>query len=262
MAFWRRRTVELPEGWEDRVADLVPLWHRFDDDEQERLAELTERIVAEKRWEAANGFALTDDIRMTIAVQAALLVLELSFEHYDQVRTIIVHPTTMVLTGERRAGDSGGLLTDDPVAILGQAAHAGGPVVVAWDEVRRNARHPDRGFNVVFHEFAHKLDMLDHVVDGTPPLASAEQRDRWVEVCTREFQSLRHGAHDHLLRDYAAVNAGEFFAVATEGFFDRPVDLRRHHVDLYEVLGDFYRQDPATRAERVAHGLDPVAEAG
>jgi Mlc titration factor MtfA (ptsG expression regulator) len=103
----------------------------------------------------------------------------------------------------------------------------------------------------VFHEFAHKLDMLDGTVDGTPPLATREQLTRWVEVCTRVYEQVVVGEAGRTLRSYAGVNPGEFFAVATETFFDDPLGLRAEHPDLYGVLADFYRQDPAKRLESV-----------
>jgi hypothetical protein len=100
---------------------------------------------------------------------------------------------------------------------------------------------------VVFHEFAHQLDMLNGTVNGTPPLASREQFDRWVEVCTRVYQQVRAGTAGESINPYAGVNVGEFFAVATEVFFDDPHGLQRDHRDLYDVLAAFYRQDPARR---------------
>ncbi|WP_426571888.1 zinc-dependent peptidase [Aquihabitans sp. McL0605] len=248
MALWGRRSkYELPADWEATVGGSVAWWFDFTPEERARLRDLMVRLLGEKRWEAARGFDLTEEMRLVIAAQAALLVLELDFSAYRKVGNIIVHPTTIVLEGERASASAAGLATDEPMAILGQAAHEGGPIVLVWDETVRNARHPERGFNVVFHEFAHKIDMLDGVVDGTPPLATREQAQRWVEVCTKEFEDLRAGYGSDLLRDYAGVNAGEFFAVVTEVFFDRGADLRADRPDLYAVLADFYRQDPASR---------------
>jgi Mlc titration factor MtfA (ptsG expression regulator) len=210
------------------------------------LGELAGQLILGKNWEAANGFELTDEMQLLIAAQAALLVLGLSFEHYREVGAIIVHPTTVVLHGPRGAAVPG-LMTDAPMPILGQAAHKG-PIMIAWDAVRRDARHPERGHNVVFHEFAHKLDMLDDVVDGTPPMPR-EELDRWVEVCTREYEIAQAGS-DGFLSSYAGVNPGEFFAVATEAFFDRPSDMAEAKGELYAVLAGFYRQDPAARVAR------------
>jgi Mlc titration factor MtfA (ptsG expression regulator) len=102
---------------------------------------------------------------------------------------------------------------------------------------------------VVFHEFAHKIDMLDGTVDGTPPISDAAERRHWIAVCTELYTRLRTGQPD-ILRDYAAVSPGEFFAVATEVFLTTPLELRHHEPDLYEILQRFYRQDPAARADR------------
>ncbi len=223
-------------------------WRLLDDDESALLEAITVHLLDHKRWEAANGFALTETMRVLIAAQAALLGLGLGIDAYRNVKTVLVHPTTQVLRGQR-AGPATGVVTDSPMPILGQTKFAG-PVSIAWDEATDNARHPERGHNVVYHEFAHKLDLLDGMIDGTPPLETKEEVERWVDVCTREYEALGNGRGGHLLRDYAAVNTGEFFAVATEVFFDLPVRMRREKRDLYEVLADFYRQDPAARADR------------
>ena len=245
---WRHKGESLPDDWRERAPTLVTWFDTMVDEEQARIGELAERLLTEKRWEAAQGFELTDDIRLTIALQASLLILGLTFEHYRLVKTIIVHPTTLMFEGTRAVAP--GLLTDAPQALLGLTSHDG-PVVIAWDEARRNARHPERGFDVVFHEFAHQLDLLDHIVDGTPPLDSREKHDRWVRVCTAEFEAVRRGEAGDLLWDYAGQDPGEFFAVATEVFFGRPHRLRAEKPDLYEILADFFRQDPAAQPEPV-----------
>lgn len=248
MGFFHRKPPEdsLPEGWRDTLASRIKHWQYLSLDEQDLLGHLSGRLLSEKHWEASNGFSLTPDMTLLIAAQASLLVLGLSFEHFREVSAIIVNPTTVVLTGPRGSAVSG-LMTDSPMPILGQASERG-PIIIAWDAVLNDSRHPERGHNVVFHEFAHKLDMLDHVVDGTPPL-QRDQWERWVDVCTREYEALQAGSDD-VLGDYASVNPAEFFAVATEAFFDIPVRLRDHKPELYEVLAAFYNQDPATRMER------------
>ena len=115
---------------------------------------------------------------------------------------------------------------------------------------RRRPATPGSGHNVVFHEFAHKLDMLDGSIDGTPPLATPEQFARWVEVCTLVFEQVARGEAGHSLEPYASVNPAEFFAVATEVFFDNPEGLHHEHPDLYDVMSDYYRQDPLSRLRR------------
>jgi Mlc titration factor MtfA (ptsG expression regulator) len=236
----------LPE-WRDLLGQKVGHWRELDDGEKARLEELALALVAEKRWEAAKGFELTDEVVVVIAAQAALLALGLPDDVYRGVGSIVVHPTTMVRQGPH--SQVSGLVSDAPMALLGQAVYDG-PVVIAWDTALREARHPGRGHNVVLHEFAHKLDMLDGTVDGTPPLADRAQLERWVAVCTAAYEGVVEGRGGRSLRSYAGVNPGEFFAVATEAFFDAPVVLVAEHPELYEVLRAFYRQDPAARVAR------------
>lgn len=260
--FLPRRRDELPAGWEAIVAARISHWALLDETERAALTDAIRALLA-KRWEAARGFALDDEIRLTIAAQAALLVIGLDDDVYRDVTSIIVHPSTMLTTGPRPVTAPGllgrtGLFSDEHEPVIGVAHARRGPVLISWDAAREGARHPERGHNVVFHEFAHKLDLLDDVVDGTPPIHDPAARRRWFDVCTRELAALRAGAPS-LLRGYAAENPGEFFAVATEAFFDVPIALRARHTELYEALRDFYRQDPAARAEK---GAGPDAHGG
>ncbi|MGZ4702910.1 MAG: zinc-dependent peptidase, partial [Ilumatobacteraceae bacterium] len=125
-------------------------------------------------------------------------------------------------------------------------------VLLAWDQARFSARHRGRGHNVVLHEFAHKVDMLDGVIDGTPLLPDRLMLDRWIEVCAAELELMRSGDADAFLDDYAATDPGEFFAVATEAFFDRPIEFRAAKPALYDGLGGFSGQDTAAREELVS----------
>ncbi len=231
-------------AWRDLLRSRLGHWNELSADEQSRLELLALALIAEKDWEAAADFEIRDETMVLIAAQAALIALDLPDDVYRGVEAIVVHPTTVVLHGPHSQNQ--GLMSDEPMPILGQAVY-NGPVVIAWDTVLDDARHPGRGHNVVFHEFAHKIDMLDGTVDGTPPLTTTDELARWVEVCTRVYEQVVVGEAGHSLRSYAGVNPGEFFAVATEVFFDAPVALRSEHPDLYEVLQGFYRQDPAAR---------------
>lgn len=246
----RRRVREaleqpFPVAWRLLLQRRWPLWTLLSTDEQARMEALIQAFVAGRRWEAAQGFDIGDEVRVLVAAQASLLVLELGDEYYSGVGTIIVHPTTVVLHGQRATGTQG-LVSDDAFAIDGQA-HFGGPIIIAWDAAAAEARHPSRGQNVIFHEFAHKLDMLTGTLDGTPPLDDHDARARWIKVCTREFRAIRAGLGGNLLRSYGGENPAEFFAVATEVFFTRPVEMRNDKPDLYDVFCGFYRQDPASR---------------
>jgi Mlc titration factor MtfA (ptsG expression regulator) len=236
----------LSEDWEAIAAARLGPWNAFSSAEREQLAAVADWLLRHKHWEAAHGFELDDDMLTTIAIQAGMLVSALDVDYYREVSAIIVYPTTIVSRGTY-AGEVRGTVTEGEVPVLGQAHDHRGPILIAWDEARDDARNPGRGRNVVLHEFAHKIDMLDDVIDGTPPLESKEQLARWIEVCTDAYTALRDGRPRHPLDPYGGVSTAEFFAVATECFFDVPVALSTHEPDLYAVLRDFYKQDPAAR---------------
>jgi len=252
MASWFRRHRDAeppaPIEWEPLLRRRLPGFSTLEDEEHAQLGELIQAFVRDMRWEAARGFTLTEEMQVVIAAQACLLVLGLGLEWLGDVSSIIVHPSTIMLRGEH-AGPVPGVRTNEPVALLGEA-HFRGPVLVAWDAARYQAAHPRSGQNVIIHEFAHHLDMLGGVVDGTPPIEDRGLLQRWVDVCTTEYEILRGYHTDTILRDYGATDPGEFFAVAAEVFFTRPVALRDTKPDLYAVLSEFLRQDPAARAER------------
>jgi Mlc titration factor MtfA (ptsG expression regulator) len=241
-----RRRQGLPEAWLSIVEANVAVWRTLDDDERALLHDRSDWLLRRKHWEAATGFALDDEIRVTVAALAALLVLRLDVDEYREVSAIIIYPSAMQSRGVY-AGPIAGTVSDGVVPVLGEAHERRGPVLLAWDEALAAARSPGSGHNVVFHEFAHKLDMLDNLLDGTPPLPNRSDLARWVEVCTEAYGALRAGVERPPLDPYGATNPAEFFAVATEAFFDVPVALRHNEPNLYEVMRDFYGQDPATR---------------
>lgn len=244
----RRRRHGLPPEGVSLVEQHLAVWPRLTEEEQQRLVALTDELLATKRWEAARGFQLDDTLRVVIAAQAALLVLGLTADHYRLVSSIVVHPTTLHTSGVR-PGPSLGTVTADPLAVLGLAQDGRGPVVLAWDQALAGAHRAELGSNVVLHEFAHKLDMLDGTIDGTP-LLPRELRDEWVSVCTDVYDDLVNGRPRPPMRWYGATNPGEFFAVATEVFFEQGPELAELEPALYDVLTRFYRQDPAAREAR------------
>ncbi len=236
----------LPDDGPALVAEHLAVWPLLDEAEQQRLLHDTDQLLKHKTWEAAQGFELDDTVRVVIAAQAALLVLGLSLEHYRDVSGIIVHATTMRTSGER-AGPTAGTVSADRLAVIGLAQGGRGPIVLAWDQALAGAHRDEPGANVVLHEFAHKLDMLEGAVDGTPVLARG-LHDDWVRICTEVYDDLVAGVPRPPLRWYGATNPGEFFAVATELFFEQAADLQAREPALYDVLLRFYRQDPAARS--------------
>ena len=188
----------------------------------------------------------------SISIGAALLGLEDGGYYYRDVHSIIVYPSTVVRRGPQASGVLAGAVTEEPAALAGEA-RLHGPMVIVWDQALAQARYPGRGHNVVYHEFAHKIDMADGAVDGRPAQRDGSASRRLAEVLAREFAALREGADEGrptLLDTYGAVSAVEFFAVVTEAFFDMPMLLQAQHPDLYAVLAEFYRQDPAARVRR------------
>jgi Mlc titration factor MtfA (ptsG expression regulator) len=246
-------SAPFPTAWEDILRRNVAHYVRLTEEEQAHLQDLVKVFIAEKHWEGAGGLELTDEIRVTVAAQACLLLLDLPHDFYRNVESIVVYPSTVV-PPQRKLGffenPAGPVAVEHP--IIGQAFHQG-PVIIIWDAALRGSRHPEHGHNVVYHEFAHKLDMLNGAADGTPPLRDrAEYRD-WVRTCSKAFLRLKEETakgHATFLDAYGATNEAEFFAVATEQFFDRPKQMRRHAADLYRVLKEYYRQDPAERDVR------------
>ena len=207
--------------WRDLLESRMASWSSLDDTERARLEALALRLLGRFHWEGANGFEVTEDMMVTIASEAAMLLLGLPDESFDRVHTVLVHPTTLVLSGEHT--QVGGVVSDSPMPILGQADQHG-PVLIVWDAVLGSARHPESGHQVVFHEFAHRLDMLTGAADGTPPMRDVEQSEDWVAVCTAVYERVVEGHGGHSLRSYAGVNPAEFFAVASESFFGAAAD--------------------------------------
>lgn len=225
----------------------VPAAAFLSDDERERLRRKTQIFIAEKYWEGCQGLEITDEIRVTIAAQACLLVLNFDEDIFKRLLTVLVYPNDYFAKDVSHR--PGGVVVEGMSWRLGEAWH-GGPVILSWPRVLQGGRDPHDGENVVFHEFAHVLDMQDHGVDGTPPLDSAEQYRTWKQVMTAEYERLiRHAERGRptLLDQYGTKDPAEFFAVSTEAFFEQPVELQMRHPELYEVLRGFYRQDPAAR---------------
>ncbi len=250
---YRRRKLmkaPFPSGWDDIIRRNIVHDSMLDDTERKNLREMIRIFIAEKTWEGCGGLELTDEILVTIAAEACLLILNIPHNFYENVETIIVYPSDVVLP-QRMPGFFE--ITTEPLETMGpvsgQAFHQG-PLMVVWDAVMESIRHPGSGYNVVYHEFAHKLDMLDGTADGTPRLRDRGEYRDWVKTCSSEYLKLLTDVkkgRQTFLDEYGATDEAEFFAVATEHFFDQPVQMKKSAPELYRVLKDFYRQDPAGR---------------
>ncbi len=242
----RRRALlaaPFPDRWRRILWANVALYHRLPPDAQRKLEDGTRILVAEKNWEGVQGLILTDEIKVTIAGMASLLTLGFQGDYYPNVETIVVYPQGFLVTEQRM--ETRGVFAETVRPLSGQAALLG-PVIVSWADVQAGVA--GSGGNVVLHEFAHKLDMRDGAADGAPYLDSKAQIETWSRVMSAEYQQLvaeTQAGERGVLHPYGATNAAEFFAVATETFFENASALLELHPELYAVLRDFYHQDPA-----------------
>jgi MtfA peptidase len=240
----------FPESWSVILERNVASYRLLDAGERQRLRELVQVFVAEKHWEAAGGLELDDEIRVTIAGAGCQLLLHRDHDLFGDVGSIVVYPSTVVIPPRARSiWDPGLTPVQGETPILGEAWR-GGAMVLAWDAALRGARDPNDGENVVIHELAHKIDFLDGSVDGTPPLADRTARRAWASAFEPAFLAQRARAargEPSLLRDYAVTNEAEYFAVATEMFFQRPRALAAELPDVYSQLREFFQLDLANR---------------
>lgn len=243
MSWLRRSRTELPPGLLTTVVERdVALARTLPAELHERLIDLTNEFIDAVSWEGANGFTVTDPMKITIAANAVFPVLAHDLYPYRTVRAVIVRPRSVRSRGVR-SGPVDGTLSDRTLIVDGEAAPRTGPVALSWDSAVYDSRHPQRGRNVVIHEFAHKIDMLDGDADGVPPLRG-EALDHWLGVRDEEWDRAFEEGADDVLDPYAFTNHAEFFAVATESFFCRPDALAGSRPELYRVLCDLYALDP------------------
>jgi Mlc titration factor MtfA (ptsG expression regulator) len=252
----RRHLLEtpFPDGWRQPLEERVAAYHHLDATHQQRLRDLVQVFIAEKHWEGCGGLELTDEMRVTIAGSACLMLLARDHDLFAEVLSILVYPSTVFLPPSPEPTLGSGaprVVTDQPVIGL---SHHHGPVVLAWDAVLAGAANRGDGRNVVVHEFAHKIDDLDGRTDGTPPLPDRARVRAWVAAFAPAFLAQRDRVargEPSFLRDYATQSEAEFFAVASEAYFEKPEALREALPDVHAELRRFYGYElPWREAER------------
>lgn len=243
----RRRKIlrqPMPKAWRQIIRDNVKHYETLTPKEQTKLEDDTRVFAATKSWDGGHGVEITDEVKLTIAAQACLMVLGFddSLDRFHNVREIVVLESAYnMATGSDR--------DTAPPTNLGHT-YIGGPVYLAWDTTRHGGRDPRDGRNLVYHEFAHKLDMDDGLADGTPILSNRVDLETWIDVMTAAYEELCKREEKNrptLLDKYGTTNSAEFFAVATECFFEKAEQFKQKHPDLYQALAAYYRQDPASR---------------
>ncbi|MCC6672195.1 MAG: zinc-dependent peptidase [Planctomycetes bacterium] len=245
----RRHPLSAAE-WQEALGD-VPLTRTLAGAELDRLRELATLFVRENDFAGVRGFVLTPRHARAIAIQACLPVLELGLDAYGGSHSIVVYPGEF--RTDRRWEDEHGIVHVDRDPQSGEAWPEG-PVVLSWADVAESAEHPFDGYNVVIHEFAHKLDMRGGDANGTPPLHRDMDAGTWQRAFAGAYAhhcAQVDAAVETALDEYAAESPGEFFAVMSEYFFEAPDLLHREYPDVYGQLRLYYRQDPLRRLERV-----------
>lgn len=249
----RRRHIigePFPELWLRVVRLSVPFYEQLSSDRQRRLRQCIQVFVTEKQFLGCAGLKITDEIRVTIAAGASVLLLGVPhLDVFPRLREVIVYPHDFTETTEAIGPD--GRPYEIRKTRAGEAWRRG-PVVLAWNSVRRSVASPGDGYNVVYHEFAHVLDLQNGSADGMPPLESAAQAEAWTKTFYPAFEAFvretRRG-RSTFIDPYGAGHPAEFFAVATEHFFEQPDQLHRNQPSLFGLLADFYHVDP-TQWER------------
>jgi MtfA peptidase len=252
----RLRARPFPNEWLKIIKSRVAFFVRLSAADQAELLDHIQVFLAEKGFEGCAGLEITDEIRVTIAAQACLLLLHRRTDYFPWLLTILVYPSTYLVEENRPV--EGPVWGEGKMSRLGETGRTMGSMVLAWDAAKSGAADPSDGKNVVLHEFAHQLDYENFATDGAPALATREQQMSWREVMRTEFASLR-AADDTgiptLLDTYGATNPAEFFAVSVEAFFERPSALCSRHPKFYAELQRYFNQSPIDySAERSVRG--------
>ena len=248
MAAFRRRSRRIllsppfPQKWIVILDKNLPPYRKFSSPQCQQLHDFIRIFIAEKSFEGCGGLSLTDEIRVTIAAQACMLLLNRKVECYPKLYSVLVYPSTYV-AGAR---DSLRGEWEEESVRLGESWQSGA-VVLAWDNVRHGAANFKDGHNVTMHEFAHQLDQEDGAGDGTPILEARSAYSTWARVFSKEYELLQRKTargRKSVMHQYGATNPAEFFAVSTETFFEKPRQLKKHHPELFKELQVFYKVNP------------------
>jgi len=259
---WRRarvlkHTTIDPHLWRVTVA-RYPFTRVLSGPELDRLRELVILFLHEKSIHGAAGMMVREETRLAIAVQACMVILNLGLDYYRGWVEVIVYPDEFV--AEYDYVDEAGVAHHIEEPMTGESWERG-PVIISWADVQEAGY----GYNVVIHEFAHKLDMLNGEPNGFPPLHAGMQRVAWAEAFTTAYDDFCRRVEarlDIVMDEYAAESPAEFFAVTSETFFEAPLAVRTTYPAVYDQLVKFYRQDPAARLARRGEAREPAPAAG
>lgn len=240
----RALAAPFPKAWVPVLEHNIGVYRNLPRTLRQQLRLLIKQFLHQKHFSGAGGLEVTDEMRVTIAAQACMLQLNRRGGLYPRLKYIIIYPTAFVVS--RPESDAAGVVSHGRKGLLGESWQ-NGKVILAWDNVLHGARNFVDGSNVVLHEFTHQLDSETGNADGAPLLAGASSYRSWAGALSEEFAELQKDARigrRSLMDHYGATNPAEFFAVATETFFEKPRRMARDHPELFEVLKSYYRVDP------------------
>jgi Mlc titration factor MtfA (ptsG expression regulator) len=249
---YRQRRLQrhaFPAHWRKVLQRRVPLLKRMPVDQQLQLKKCIQIFIAEKTFIGCAGLQVTDEMRVVIAAQACLLVLNRSMLHFDHVRQILIYPGSFLI--QRTVTDAIGVQSNQRQALSGES-WAQGQVILSWQDTLEGAAIADDGCNVVLHEFAHQLDQENGAAQGAPPPAAGDTQhnpQRWKEVFSHAYDHLQdqvQRCEQGLFNHYGAQSPAEFFAVVTEVFIEQGAEMAEHHPALYQELRGYYKVDPAS----------------
>ncbi len=244
---WRLKRAlaqPMPSAWQAILQRNIPIYGRMSSDLQHQLNRLVQQFLYQKKFIGCAGLEIDDEMRLTIAGQACLLLLNRPSRVYPELHSILVYPTAFMVP--RNQVDAAGVVTEARQDLLGES-WGDGRVILSWDHVQRGAGDWSDGQNVVLHEFAHQLDSESGSNNGAPYLGSADNYRNWSEVLSRDFANLQTDAlyrQQSVMDHYGATSPAEFFAVATETFFEKPWQMSERHGALFAELFKYYRVDP------------------
>jgi len=234
---------KFPKKYSEILNNYFPIYKKLPNNIKKNLHACILVFIKEKEFIGVKGINIDDEKRVLIAANACLLTSGIDECMYKDVKTIIIYPYTFI---KKKKLNLGGIISESEEVLLGEAWQSG-QVVISWKDLIDGDLNPQDGRNVGFHEFAHQLDMNDGVADGTPSIPFTLYH-KWSEVMSKEFKKLKETYKNHkkaILDYYAITNEAEFFAVATEVFFEKPQKLKEIEPDIYDILKEFYRLDPA-----------------
>lgn len=244
---WRLNRVlaqPLPPAFRAILQRNIPVYAAMSGELQHQLDKLVQQFLFQKKFVGCAGLEVDDEMRLTIAGQACLLLLNRPTRVYPDLQTVLVYPSMFMVP--RKNVDEAGVVTEEPQHLLGES-WGDGRVILSWDHVQRGAADWTDGQNVVLHEFAHQLDSESGSNNGAPYLGSETNYRSWSEVLSRDFANLRTDAmyrQESVMDHYGATSPAEFFAVATETFFEKPWQMFERHPALFSELFKYYRVDP------------------